>query len=218
MIEKDVYNDDSTSPLFIGANLFEADDKVWQLVLGYLSDNRPRFQAKRLLEKAHSPTIEEDDEDREFCVYLKNLDKKIPEFIAVTPVPEIKPCPSLQLMTDTPFSNVQEFCDQDHLGCGEYATMTNIEDRGTHWLFYSFAYKNEATAVLDTETLKKKAYAPIIEEGMCLYFLGLTKEGQRGIVAIQDSNNATVEKNLNVSAHVIPNTVRDLLAVARFLQ
>lgn len=196
----DVANQQSNDDvLFLGSTLFEADNKVWQLVIGFFDENRPRLQAKRLLEKATSPTIEYGEDGEESCAYLNDSSTKIPKLIYASPAPEIKPCPSLQQMKNTYFSTVIQACSVDNPGCSNYITMAELEDRGTNWLFLSFDYSNEATAILETEELKQKAFGPIIDE-YCTYFFGATKQGVRAILAVQQNpkveNINTTIKNL----------------------
>ena len=189
MVEKDIREDGNDGTLFVAQTLFEVDSKVWSLTLGLMSEDRPRLQARRLLGKARPPTVTYDEDGDFSCVYLNNMDKKVPEFISVIPAPEFKPCPSLQLMKDTPFTQVEKSGD------GSYITMADLEDRGTNWMLFSFSYKNEATAILETEELKHKAYKPEISE-YCTYFIGITKQGVRAIIAAPKQEDGRIKMNI----------------------
>ena len=195
-------------PLFGAEGYFEADDKVWILSMGIFDENNPRLQAKQLLKKAKPASVVEDDEHEEYCVYHRNTDKELVEFINVQPAPDVKPCPSLQVIKDTQFTHVLEYCNGNTGACGQYITSADIEDRGTNWILLSGIYDNEAMAISETEELKKKAHKPEYnEQGTCLYFNGITKQGVRIIMAI---NKKETEKDQSSIKKIMHNKIQSL--------
>ena len=176
-------------PSFIAEGYFVSNNKVWILTTGIFDENRPRLQARQLLEKAMSPQVEIDEDDgSEQCVYYLSPKGQYYDFVVASEVPEMLPCPSLETMKNTAFIGSFEACENNHSGCGDYYSYAELNDHGKSWLLYSLVYNDPNSAISEAETLKEKAYSPVYAMGnACIYFSGMTQNGPRAIVSIPNT-------------------------------